>query len=224
MSTIHDPMRETISLHGLGFIQVQLQGNQRLHVWHPDLPRRICYQHSAIHDHRFSFHSTVLVGAMRNITYDVQQTAKRGEDGQLIQLGKYMTYSHEGARSKNGGRPWTPGLQVDFTVRTNMVIAAGESYYMPSYAFHKTEPMADGKCATVIKKLSEGEHGARSSCSIGVEPDTDFDRFQLSNDELWWYVFEVLASPQVSAATLIALPTEPGSPEGLLTPAQEGGA
>jgi len=45
------PTKETISLHGLGFIQIVLGGNQRMHVWHPDLPRRDCYEHSAIHNH-----------------------------------------------------------------------------------------------------------------------------------------------------------------------------
>ncbi|MCY1529427.1 hypothetical protein D9M68_645710 [compost metagenome] len=151
---------------------------------------------------------------MRNIIYGVQQTAMRGDDGQLIQLGKYMTYSHEGARTPNGGRPWTPDLQVDFSERSIETIAAGESYHMPAYVYHRTEPLLDGKCATVIKKLSEDKHGAHSSCRIGIEPDVDFDRFQLSTDELWWYVFEVLASTQSPVATLIAMPTSTGSPEG----------
>jgi hypothetical protein len=68
MNLTHDytPTKETISLHGLGFIQVKLPANRRLHVWHPDLPRRDCFAYSAIHNHRFGFRSTVLVGHQRN--------------------------------------------------------------------------------------------------------------------------------------------------------------
>ena len=40
MSIIDDVMTDKITLHGLGFVQVQLEGSQRLHVWHPELPRR----------------------------------------------------------------------------------------------------------------------------------------------------------------------------------------
>ena len=52
---IDDAITNKITLHGLGFVQVQLEGNQRLHVWHPELPRQACFTHSAIHDQRFNF-------------------------------------------------------------------------------------------------------------------------------------------------------------------------
>jgi hypothetical protein len=57
---IEDVMTDKITLHGLGFVQVQLQGNQRLHVWHPELPRRAIFEHSAIHVHRFNYRSRVI--------------------------------------------------------------------------------------------------------------------------------------------------------------------
>jgi len=59
---IDDVMTDKITLHGLGFVQVQLEGGQRLHVWHPELPRRACFKYSAIHDHRFNFTSRVIIG------------------------------------------------------------------------------------------------------------------------------------------------------------------
>ncbi|WLD70334.1 MULTISPECIES: hypothetical protein [Pseudomonas] len=42
MSIIDDVMTDKITLHGLDFVQVQLEGGQRLHVWHPELPRCAC--------------------------------------------------------------------------------------------------------------------------------------------------------------------------------------
>ena len=188
MSTIHDPMTANISLHGLGFIQVQLQGDQRLHVWHPELPRRKCFEHSAIHNHHFNFTSRVLIGQQVNIKFDAVEV----KDGQCGAT--HLLYLHEGARSANGGRPWTPNAPVVMVERDREVIDAGREYDMWAYAFHRSEPGGDGRVATIMTKRGEGKHGAMSSCRIGIEPDTDFDRFQLSQAQLWTYVFEVLGA------------------------------
>lgn len=185
MSTVHDPMTANISLHGLGFIQVQLQGDQRLHVWHPELPRRKCFEHSAIHNHRFSFNSRVLIGQQINIKFKAKY---------LFDQDTHLLYLHEGARTANGGRPWTPNATVAMVEHSRQTIQAGEEYFMYAYDFHRPEPGGDGRVATIMTKLGEGKRGAMSSCAIGIEPDTDFDRFQLSPAQLWTYVFEVLGA------------------------------
>ena len=79
--------QQRITLHGLGFIQLQLEGGQRLHVWHPSLPRRKCYEESFIHDHRFSFESTVLVGSLVNRVYvkvRMSPSSMRGQELSLV--------------------------------------------------------------------------------------------------------------------------------------------
>ncbi|WP_341795281.1 hypothetical protein [Ectopseudomonas toyotomiensis] len=195
MSTVHDPMKAPISLHGLGFIQVQLQAGQRLHVWHPELPRRRCFEHSAIHNHRFGFESQVLVGQQININYRAR-SAWDGEDA------THRLYLHEGPRTENGGRPWTPKAPVVMVENNIHTIAAGEIYRMEAYDFHRTEPGGDGRVATLMTKFTEGKAGAMSSCRIGIKPDTDFDRFQLSPAQLWMYVIDVLSGS--TAANLIA--------------------
>lgn len=196
MSTVHDPMKAPISLHGLGFIQVQLQGGQRLHVWHPDLPRRRCFEHSAIHDHRFDFESLVLIGTQINIEYEAV------EDKHAAGPLTHTLYLHEGNRTPNGGRPWVANGEVVMTEVDRTTIPAGESYRMRAYNFHRTEPGGNGKVATIMQKLCEHPDGATSSCVIGIEPDTDFDRFQLSPTQLWTYVLDVLSGG--TAANLIA--------------------
>lgn len=190
MSTVYDPMKSVISLHGLGFIQVQLPGNQRLHVWHPDLPRRSCFEHSSIHDHRFDFHSTVLVGTQINVDYVALHPGYT--DGEPM---THTLYLHEGPRSPRGGRPWTPDGQVRMVEIDRKEIDAGEFYRVAAYEYHRTEPGGDGKVATLMQKTQEWPTGARSSCAIGIVPDTDFDRFQLSPAQLWAYVLEVLGAP-----------------------------
>lgn len=179
-----EPTEDTISLHGLGFIQVKLGGNQRLHVWHPDLPRRSCFEHSAIHDHRFSFTSRVLVGEMFNIDYFAAPYGKR----------THTAYLHEGPRAAHGGRPWIPDGEVNLQGIRCKEVQAGCEYEIEAYELHRTEPGGDGRVATLMTKTWEGERGAHSFCRIGVEPDAAFDRKQLSAASLWEYVTEVLGS------------------------------
>jgi hypothetical protein len=183
-----EPTEDTISLHGLGFIQVKLGGNQRLHVWHPDLPRRSCFEHSAIHDHRFSFTSRVLVG--------VQINHKMTCPGPSVYHGDptHIAYMHEGPRGLHGGRPWIEDYPCKPYEYGTDVITPGEVYHVHAYQSHWTEPGGDGRVATLMTKTWEGNRGAHSFCKIGIEPDERFDRKQLEKPILWEYVNEVLGA------------------------------
>lgn len=185
---IDDIMTDKITLHGLGFVQVQLEGNQRLHVWHPELPRRACFEHSAIHDHRFTFVSRVLVGTQINHRY-----AARRHD-----LGEFVLYLHEGQRGANGGRPWDPAGRADMVSQSMNIITAGNEYQSIAYNYHRTEPGGDGRVATIMRKLGEGQMGAHSTCRFGIQPDTEFDRFQWAPAKLWEVVSDVLLGQRVT--------------------------
>lgn len=190
MPIVQDEMKDRITLHGLGFIQVQLGGQCRLHVWHPDLPRRTCFEHSAIHDHRFGFESRVLVGIQRNIEYAHTENPD----------GTHITYLHEGPRTPRGGRPWVPDGRINLTVSRDHLIAPGQIYTVPPYLYHRTEPAGDGMVATLMRKTVELERGAHSTCLATVQPDDDFDRFQWTPRQLWEVVNEVMGSGIVVAA------------------------
>lgn len=179
---IDDVMTDKITLHGLGFVQVQLQGEQRLHVWHPELPRRSCFEHSAIHDHRFSFVSRVLTGEQINHRYEPLRHAE----------GEFVMYLHEGKRQPGGGRPWTPDGRADMVHQGTDLIYAGGEYRTSAYDYHRTEPGGDGRVATIMQKLDEYPRGAHSTCRFGVQPDTDFDRYQWPAARLWEVVRDVL--------------------------------
>lgn len=179
--------KEAITLHGLGFLQVPLGGNDklRLHVWHPELPRRRCFQHSALHDHRFGFRSQVLVGEQINHLYEVEPI----EEGRPA---THMPYLHEGPRTQFGNRPWLPQAPIRIVHTSRHSTPTGAAYTMLPYVFHSTEPGGDGRVATLMLKTSEAPLGARSLCEIGIEPDADFDRKQWSADRLWQIVRDVL--------------------------------
>lgn len=189
MSIVDDVMTDKLTLHGLGFVQVQLEGNQRLHVWHPELPRRVCFESSAIHDHRFDFVSRILVGLQCNFEY----RADASPDGD------HMLYLHEGARTACGGRPWTPDGRVHMVEINSDSIPAGMTYRQQAYHFHRTEPGGDGKVATIMQKLGEYSRGAHSSCLIGVEPDDEFDRYQWTPGQLWEIVADVMLGQKLKS-------------------------
>lgn len=176
------PTAGQITLHGLGFIQVKLPNNQRLHVWHPELPRRKCFAHSQIHNHRFNFTSRVLKGVQVNQLVDVQ----------LAENGAYTRISHDGPRSEKGGRISVPDGKADVTFGVVETYEAGASYYVPQLAYHMT-PNA-GIVVTLIQKHDEGDVHAHSIIKNGNKFDQDFDRYQLSDLELWTYVLDALKS------------------------------
>jgi hypothetical protein len=178
------PTKETISLHGLGFIQLVLGGNQRMHVWHPDLPRRDCYEHSAVHNHRFAFRSRVLKGCQVNQRCAVE-VVKPG-------TGSHIMISHNGPRSDKGGRESYPVADVNVHMSVIEEYLPGEEYTMDALEYHHTPN--DGIVVTIMQKLEEGRIHANSICKRGVDFHYDFDRFQLSPEKLFSYVVDALKS------------------------------
>lgn len=173
------PTKETISLHGLGFIQLTLPAKQRLHVWHPDLPRRNCYEHSGIHNHRFAFDSRVLKGIQKNVRVDLE----------LARDGTHDIISHNGPRSPKGGRESYPVAIANVHEGPVEAYGPGESYHMPLWQYHHTPN--DGIVITLMQKLEESTTmHANSVCRRGVDFHYDFDRFQLSPERLFEYVVD----------------------------------
>lgn len=178
-----EPTKETISLHGLGFIQVVLPGKQRLHVWHPDLPRRQCFEHSAIHNHRFSFVSRVLKGVQKNVRVELE----------LVKDGTHDIISHNGPRSEKGGRLSFPIAVCNIHEGAVESYEPGQEYAMPVHQYHHTPN--DGVVITVMQKVVESQIHANSLCRREIEFHYDFDRFQLSPRELFAFVVDALAAP-----------------------------
>lgn len=176
------PTSEQISLHGLGFLQIKLPGNRRIHVWHPSLPRRSCYRWSAIHNHRFSFRSTVLVGHQVNRRYAVR------DDGS----GTHDLISHDGPRSDKGGRLSYVAGRVSVADLRDEFYGTGDSYVMPELHFHETPN--EGIVVTLLEKLSEGKIHASSLIEHGRTFDQSFDRFQMSETDMWAVFLEALRS------------------------------
>lgn len=178
------PTAEMISLHGLGFIQVVLSPTLRMHVWHPDLPRRDCYEHSSVHNHRFSFRSRVLKGSLYNRRFQVEMVK--------LGTGTHDLISHRGPRSEKGGRLSEAIAECILHPGKLERYESGREYEMKALEYHSTPN--DGKVITLMQKLEAGTIHACSTCRKGTAFHYDFDRFQLKPQELWEYVKDAFQS------------------------------
>jgi hypothetical protein len=170
------PTKETISLHGLGFIQLVLSPKERMHIWHPELPRRVCFEHSAIHNHRFAFRSRVLKGVQKNVRVDLE----------LAKDGTHDIISHNGPRSEKGGRLSYPVAICNVHAGPVETYQPGDEYDMPMHQYHHTPN--SGIVVTIMRKGEESHIHANSVIRRGVDFDYDFNRFQLPAEELFEFV------------------------------------
>lgn len=169
-----------VTLHGLGFLQVALPGNQRLHIWHPDLPRRRCFDHSPIHNHRFAFRSHVLVGTQVNRHVAVIP----------VERGTHQMISHDGPRRPTGSRESYVSGECNIREISLRSYGPGESYTVDMLEYHETPN--SGIVVTLMQKLREGEIHAHSIIEKGWTFDQEFDRYQLSERTMWAFVQEAL--------------------------------
>lgn len=162
-----------ISLHGLGFLQITLPNKTRMHVWHPDLPRRKCFKQSSIHNHRFSFECIVLKGVQKNRIWDME----------IDPTGEYDIISHNGARTEKGNRLSFVAGHCNMIPQDIKEYHPGASYFMYQGVYHDTPN--EGVVITLMTKFNEGVVHANSIIKRGYTFDQEFDRFQMSDNDMW---------------------------------------
>jgi len=136
--------------HGNGFIQVYLNELTRLHIWSQDLPATRV-QNARIHDHRFTFISQVLLGALIDVRYAV----KIGTDCEHTLYQQGPTFSDKSSPLEYYG-------ECDIEKISERRIVAGESYGVggPS-CFHDTIP-ADGRLTVSVMTKTATLEGYRA--------------------------------------------------------------
>lgn len=127
---------------GTGFIQAYIKRNVRLHIIHPDFPPT--RQDTGIHNHRFSFHSKILMGQLTNTVYGL----RKGNDHEV-----YEVY----CGSKDAGEfrivePVKVGA-CSVKVLSTQVMRAGDDYTFELGLFHTSR--GEGVTATLMTKLWE---------------------------------------------------------------------
>lgn len=166
-------------LHPNGFIQLDLPGRRRLHVW-PDMPIRGGVMGEPIHDHVYGFTSSVGLGTLVNRTIRLVEHPE-GEY-ELHGIPSYAVDPRDFALKRLDDKRY----RIASTVEIRMTAPA--RYEMEPFEFHETE--AIGLTATVIA-LGEPDPSrlARVACRVGRVPTGAFRREEPGErDRLWTFI------------------------------------
>lgn len=181
---IYKAMGARPRVHNNGFIQIDLNENDRLHIWgHPDIPRQKVA--SPIHDHIFGFVSKVLVGRMVNLNYGIIPRV----------TGEFRVYEPS-VRIKEDTVLGATDTTVSLIPLSFGSYSKGDTYGILKYAFHETfvaEPTV-----TLIHKVGKTQAQGnvtkvpRVLVPVDKQPDNEFDRYGYDEDMLWRIAEEVL--------------------------------
>lgn len=164
-------------VHPNGFIQLDLNRSDRLHVWHPRNPYRQKTYHT-VHDHVFGFASICFSGRLVNVAYDVSPDP----------AGTHVLWQAECTDGEESVLRPATGEPVRLRYRYAEVVQPGETYNFPAFQFH--EPLFGEPSLTIIRKHDKTAHEGNPlhpliAVPIGVVPDNDFRRDAVDVDVLW---------------------------------------
>lgn len=149
---------------GVGALQAYLfEGEtfeQRIHVWHRSLVREGIRGHGDAHNHRFSFVSKVLCGAIDSQLLTVE----------LSEKGAFDVYEVENARAAQGRTGSHDGrcvvvARASAIAHRPVLTHAGQEYEFPRGAFHASRFL--GTTVTLVTKFDQREEPARILCPHG---------------------------------------------------------
>jgi hypothetical protein len=197
--------------HGIGLVQAYVcegaDHEVRVHVWHPRLLREGIRDHGDVHDHRFSFVSTVLVGEITNRIAHVWPQPDNGE-WQVNQVA-HARINPTGAFV---AEPMTvvPGplvatasiVGLDFT---DQRVRSGESYRMQRGVFHSS--ITHELTVTVITKYDQIDAGARVISRRGTAAVEAFNADDMQDPIVQRAILDVLDEAHLRLRMLL-----PGAP------------
>jgi hypothetical protein len=170
--------------HGVGILQAYLiedvEFETRVHVWHPDLIRDGITDYGDIHDHRFSFVSTILLGTICNSVVTPEPDVN----------GDYRVYQVAHARiNPSGGFCKEPMVVVPGPLestaervsvrRVSTLYHDGDSYRFLRGIFHASLPIE--LAITFITKYDQIDAGARILGKHDRTPVAAFNPDDLEN-------------------------------------------
>lgn len=162
---------------GLGFIQLKLNANQRMHFWHPSLMKDV--PDEELHDHRYDFTSHVLVGQTTHEVWD------------FISDEKYETGPYDVVETNcKPGQPENPTViqTGDIKLNSSYTMVAGSQYSIHKDMFHRIKAT---NCVTFLERGPVAKDVAR----VIRNRENPFV-CPFSNpkpvDELWTYIDECI--------------------------------
>jgi hypothetical protein len=115
---------------GLGFIQLKLTDDTRMHFWHPEYRQNVPLEE--LHNHRYDFHSEVLLGRITHEVHDVWEAQNDG-DCLLVQV----------SCDPDKPAPFQPRIECRTKQTGSYTMGCGSCYDFPHFGFHRViTPMA----------------------------------------------------------------------------------
>ena len=163
-------------VHPNGFVQLSLndEGTKRLHIW-PDTPIEVRAVAMPIHDHIYNFESTVIVGALWHLVYEIEQNPQ----------GDYRVYNVF-AQSTKKDAPLERMDDCRYNARLveKLCITAGEEYSFERFRFHESIPV--GFTATIFSTSDFNPiDKPRLLCPANETYDNSFRRDSSDPEFLW---------------------------------------
>lgn len=185
---------------GLGFIQLKLTDDTRMHFWHPDFEGNT--PEEELHDHRYRFTSHILVGSMRHEEWEfrtdelgdhemVQVSCKPGVDSPAVPLARGF---------------------VELGSVYNMV--AGSHYTYSDAGFHR---IFTKRCVTFLERGPVTKEYARVIKEISAPSVCPF-ACKVEESKLWELIADLLEDrPQKPGYHLTEIPKgQVGEPSKIL--------
>lgn len=119
---------------GLGFIQLKVEADRRLHFWVPHWPS-IPGSATELHDHRYDFTSTVLQGAVEQDVFGIGELSPSPEEGS-------MELVEVDCKPGREGSPVVKGYVRPLHLVRHRV-DAGQTYCLGHEAFHCAQSVGD---------------------------------------------------------------------------------
>lgn len=162
---------QRIYFFGLGFIQVKINEEWRLHFYHPEIPAFV----ESPHNHRYDFTSTILKGSFTNTLYSVRE-------------GKSHVISLESCNENILSPKEVKHALLEKTSQTTYY--PGQSYFMSHSSFHEA---LGSKCITLLQRSEYKKEFAEVALRVGEQKTCPFKE-KLPEEKLWLLIKEMLES------------------------------
>lgn len=177
-----------IRLHGNRFLQIDLtdDSSERVHLWHEGLLPLAQRAPAPIHDHIFSFRSTVLAGALANCEFKVDRVEHSASRNKGV--GRYHVYA--GVRRHAQDTQLVRADDHEYLAQPMgaLVHARHAEYAVPARAFHAS--VAVGYAITHFTRGAARGGQPYVLVPVGLEPDNEFNRYH-HGGRLWDIVREI---------------------------------
>jgi hypothetical protein len=162
-------MKTTPNFFGLGFIQCKINQSERIHFYHPKLIPTVNIEEE-IHNHRYDFESTILMGQISNKKYKFIET----QDNPTHFL------QNESCNEEVKAENETPVFGT-IVLESDDCVVQGQSYLMKFDEFHT---FSTSKCITHLKRSDYKQELAQVVRPLGSQIICPFS-IKLSQDECW---------------------------------------